>query len=252
MRYRLRTLLIVPRVSLRALLVFLTVACIALGFAADKCHRRGKALALLGRHYPNHVEFSPTGWMAEALAPLVPQPLLCSVSSVSIRGQPLDRDLLWAIAQIGEVQEVSLVNSHVSPVECEALACMGLKSVTFHGCTLDEGAIQALSRSRCLTKVSCAFSNATDGDCRWLSQCTSLTHVCLSGCNVTDSGLNAIGQLPRLTHLAISPENKSQHAIELLLTRHPRLFVQCYGVADFGEEWWTSLRQRFPMSRVHR
>ena len=234
------------RVSLRVLFIVVTLLASVIAIAANRYRVRHAALAIIARD-DAVVEFK------EDDRPLIlPVELSRAVRRLEFRGTRLDEETLWAIAQLNEVSEISVINSNVGVRECKTLSQLSsLTVVSFFGTHIEDGAIAELVKCPNMTSLCLSFSSATDADCGRLADCKSLSRIELNGTAVTDAGLISIARLPCLSVVCISEGPISQQGIGELLSRRALTALHCFG-DDFRDEWWAGIRERYPKCRIHR
>jgi hypothetical protein len=219
----------------------------------NKYRARHKALGILEKHNVIVTWSDNDSWLNTWASAVLPQELTSHVARIKIRGEPLRGDLLWAVSQLREVQDVTIANTEIGIAECAVVAKSGtVHRVALHEARLQTGAVAALCRSRSLERLHLSFTNTTDNDCKHIAGCTSIRIVGLSGTMVTNDGLRSIARLPQLEHLAISPDYVTPAGIECVIARHPRLVVQCYGPTKFDDTWWSGIEERHPRCKIHR
>jgi hypothetical protein len=229
-------------------MLFICVTAIALLFAicTNEYRVRKQALSVIARH-GGIVEFND-GQNSSFLS----KDYSDTVRRIEIRVTALDDELLWAIGQLTEVSEISIVNSRVGKHECRSLSQLpSLTSVSLFGTHIDDGAVLEIARCQKLSSVDLSFSNATDIDCKHLTECKSLRRIALNGTQVTDKGLEAIASLRCISVVFISEGPITEHGIETLLSKRELSALYCFG-DRFEDNWWTSIRTRYPKCRVYR
>jgi len=241
------------RLSLRSLLICMTLASVVAAMIANRLHVRHRAIAIIEQHNVDISWDTDNGWLTIAMSAVAPRGCAQSITRLNINGEPLNGELMWAVAQLREVTEVTVRNTVVAEAECELLSRLPkLHTVSCHGSTIEPGAVRALCRSRSMRSLCLSFTNATNDDCNHIATSIALTDVWLSSTRVTDVGLRSLAQSPYLTTVGISPEYITPAGLEDLLAQHPTLTVQCYGDDVFSDEWWASIKRRYPQCRINR
>jgi hypothetical protein len=224
----------------------MTVIAFVIAIAANKYRIRHLALAIITRS-DGIVYFNEAG---EQFG--LPVELSGTVRRIEFRSRPLDEELLWAISQINEVNDIAIIDASVGANECKVLSRLpSLAKLSFFGTNIEDGAIAELAKCPRLSSVCLSFSTATDHDCKLLTDCKSLRRIELNGTEVTDSGLASIAELPCLSVVFISEGPISPQGVETLLSRRALTDLYCFG-DNYGDEWWASIRKQYPLCKVHR
>jgi|GEM_PF-3147834 len=241
------------RFSLRTLLIVVSVLGVIAALAGNKYRSRHRAYSIIESHNATIAGDDNEGALNTSIRALLPRELTDRVDRFRVRGEPLRGELLWAVRQFREVQEVIIVDTHVRAKDCMAVSHLpNVQKVSLHGCTMEPGCVVALCRNQSLQDLGLTFTNTIDSDCEHIARCKSITRLCLSGTMVTDVGLRAIAALPALSFLFISTDEITPAGVEAVIARHPTLVVHCYGPKRFEDDWARRIEQRYPRCKIHR
>lgn len=242
-----------PRVSIRVLFVGVTIVSIGLGLLADRYRRRERAMALLTQREIVVNAKPPVTLLGSLLARVFSPKAVSCVDRIEIRQQVLDGELRWALRQFSEVREVAIIHARITDSDCRILAELpNLERVSFHGSHFNNNALSKLFPNCRLVVISLSFTNAGDDDCAELACCPLLARLSLAGTNISDKGMQSLALLPNLTHLSVSPDRITEVGIESVLRHRPRLVLQCFGPGGPSDRTWASIKERFPLSTIHR
>lgn len=263
-----------PRISLHVALVCLTLVCVVFGFASNKCLNRRKAFVILDQSQCDADAAISQGW--ERFDTILPTEIITTVNRIRVHGRDgfgshaagpinedfpwaggdaglIDEDIPWAVCQFPEVKDLYVTYARLDPDECHALTKLPrLECLTFHGSSLPNDALSELANDRTLVEIGLGFTNANDTHCKALVRCSNLARVNLAATLVTDAGLRYVAELPKLSELYVSPDLITPAGIEHVLSRHPNMFLECRGPESFGDNWWTSVRQRYPRAKIQK
>jgi hypothetical protein len=240
------------RFSLRALMIGVTIVGLAAALAGNTYRSRHRAYSLLESH-DVVIACNDEQEASTIIRRLLPREFTANVNRIKVRGEPLDGELLWAVAQFREVQEVIIADTNVTAKDCVAVAQLpNVQVVSLHGSNMETGCVAALCSSERLQNLGLSFTNTVDKDCKHIARCKSISKLNLSGTMVTDVGLRAVAALPTLSFLAISSDEVTPGGIEAVVARHPTLVIQCYGPRRFEEDWANKIERRYPNCRIQR
>lgn len=198
---------LVPRFSLRTILILITLVCLAMGLPYSRSERQRVAVETL-RSLDCHCEFEPEPkWLAK-LPPVVRNfrggHYFRSVVAVTVNSHA--RSSLDAIFEaIGKIDRVESIYCLDAPVTHEHLARLShlrnVKNLRIHHALIDDGALADLRNWTRLEELLIPGAGVTGQGVAYLKRNSGLRRLDLSGTLVGDEIAEVLSAFPRLEGL---------------------------------------------------
>ncbi len=233
------------RISLRTLLICVTLLCIAIGrIAVTASRQRGakEELQRLGVSVMYEHEWQYSGKiislasrLLEPLARYIDPNLVLPVTVVrtryleapSLKGgaEYTSSDVVTPISNLTNLQSLSLTHTNVKNTDISQLAHLSrLEHLDLHMTKMHEGPIPGLNGLR-LKSLLLNRTRINDESISSLQAMNTLEHLDLTRTKVTDAGLQHLASLPNLKKLVLRRSLVTQEGYDTFRKNHPTVSV---------------------------